>query len=90
MTSVNQALALTVAIALPRGTSQMINFFPSPLSNFSSTEKSQKWLMPGRMTLALGHGESKEQCDQIGHFMGLWATFQSLWQQLICANLTHS
>ena len=27
------------------------------------------------------------QCDQIGQFIGLWATFQSLWQQLICPNL---
>ena len=24
------------------------------------------------------------ECDQIGQFIGLWATFQSLWQQLIC------
>ena len=30
------------------------------------------------------------QCDQIGRFFGLWTTFQSLWQQLICANLLHS
>ena len=22
-----------------------------------------------------------KQCDQIGQFIGLWATFQSLWQQ---------
>ena len=26
------------------------------------------------------------QCDQIGQFIELWATFQSLWQQLICPN----
>ena len=26
-------------------------------------------------------------CDQIGQFIGLWATFQSLWQQLICPDL---
>ena len=30
------------------------------------------------------------QCDQIWQFFGLWATFQSLWQQLICPNLPHS
>ena len=30
------------------------------------------------------------QCDQIGRFIGLCATFQSLWQQLICPNLLHS
>ena len=29
-------------------------------------------------------------CDQIGQFIGLWATFQSFWQQLICPNLPHS
>ena len=33
---------------------------------------------------------SELQCDQIGQFIGLWATFQSLWQQLICPNLQHS
>ena len=27
------------------------------------------------------------QCDQIWQFFGLWATFSSLWQQLICPNL---
>ena len=31
-----------------------------------------------------------DQCDQIGRFIGLWATFQSLSQQLICQNLLHS
>ena len=30
------------------------------------------------------------QCDQIGRFIGLWATLQSLWQQLICPHLPHS
>ena len=33
---------------------------------------------------------SSDQCDQIGRFIGLWATFKSLWQQLICPNLPHS
>ena len=27
------------------------------------------------------------QCDLIGRFIALWATVQSLWQQLICPNL---
>ena len=30
---------------------------------------------------------SLQQCDQIWRFFGLWATFESLWQQLICPNL---
>ena len=30
------------------------------------------------------------QCDQIGRFIGLWATFKSLCQQLACPNLPHS
>ena len=30
------------------------------------------------------------QCDKIGRFIGLWATFQSLRQQLFCPNLPHS
>ena len=29
----------------------------------------------------------RNQCDQIGQFIWLWATFQSLWQRLICLNL---
>ena len=33
---------------------------------------------------------SPPQCDQIGQFIGLWASFQSLWQQLVCPNLPHS
>ena len=33
---------------------------------------------------------SCNQCDQIGRFIELWATFSSLWQQLICSNLAHS
>ena len=31
-----------------------------------------------------------EQCDQIRQFFGLWATFLSLWQQLIGPNLLQS
>ena len=34
--------------------------------------------------------EDPDQCDQIGQFIGLWAFFQSLWQQLICPNLLQS
>ena len=30
-----------------------------------------------------------KQCDQIGRFIGRWATFQSLWRQLICPNISH-
>ena len=33
---------------------------------------------------------SHQQCDQTGQFIGLWATFKSLWQQLICPNLPRS
>ena len=32
---------------------------------------------------------ARDQCDQIGRFIVLWATFQSLWRQLICPNLLH-
>ena len=31
-----------------------------------------------------------KKCDQIGRFIGLWATFQSPRQQLVCPNLSHS
>ena len=31
-----------------------------------------------------------EQCDQIGRFITLWATFQSPWQQLFCTKCQHS
>ena len=36
------------------------------------------------LTVSLGRG----QCDQIGRFMALWATFQSLWQQLFCPHFS--
>ena len=29
------------------------------------------------------------QCDQIGRFIALWATFPSLWQQLFWSNQVH-
>ena len=32
---------------------------------------------------------AREQCDQIGRFIALWATFQSLLQQLFCPNRPH-
>ena len=28
-----------------------------------------------------------QQCDQIGRYIALWATFRSLWQQLFCPNI---
>ena len=31
-----------------------------------------------------------KQCDQIGRYFPLWATFQSLWQQLFYPNLLRS
>ena len=34
--------------------------------------------------------ELRDQCDQIGRFIEFWATFQSLWQQIICPNHLHS
>ena len=37
-----------------------------------------------------GQQDGRHQCDQIGQFIGIWAGFQSLWQQLNCPNLTHS
>ena len=36
------------------------------------------------------HIAVKQQGDQIGRFIGLWATFQSLRQQFICPSLPHS
>ena len=30
-----------------------------------------------------------KQCDQIKQLIALWATFQSLWQQLFCPNFRH-
>ena len=30
-----------------------------------------------------------QQCDQIGQFLALWATFQSRWQKLFCPNCPH-
>ena len=33
--------------------------------------------------------DSQVQCDQIGQFIGLWATIQSWWPQLFCPNCPH-
>ena len=32
---------------------------------------------------------ANKQCDQIGRFITLWATFQSPWQQLFCPKCQH-
>ena len=32
---------------------------------------------------------TSDQCEQIGRFIALWATFQSRWQQLFCLNCPH-
>ena len=37
----------------------------------------------------LPYQDECNQCDQIGQFIGLWPTFQSLWQQRICPILLH-
>ena len=50
-----------------------------PIGRISSEKKTSKRCQDGR-----------SQCDQIGQFIGLRATFQSLWQQLFCPNLWHS
>ena len=34
-------------------------------------------------------GRDQTQCDQVGRFIALWATFQSLQQQLFCPNHPH-
>ena len=41
--------------------------------------------------LNLGQNEFQSpQRDQIGQFIALWATLQSLWQQSVCPKLPHS
>ena len=51
--------------------------------NFSRDEMLKKW------TFCI-QDFCCEQCDQIGRFIGLWATFKSVWQQLVCPYLPHS
>ena len=34
--------------------------------------------------------DQANQCAQIVQFIGLWADFQSLWQQLVYPNVPHS
>ena len=47
---------------------------------------------PTRQLLLLLNGEDKGccQCDQIGRFIALWATFHSLWQQLFWPNCPYN
>ena len=58
-----------------------------------SQRRAMRWrgVAPELAQLApdLGSRLSHWQCDQIGRLIGLWATFQGLWQQLICPNLPH-
>ena len=49
------------------------------------------WAFPATKELhGKDHLEYRKQCDQIGRFIGLWASIQSIWPQLICPNLLHS
>ena len=68
-------------ISRTRSTSTSIHFsfFQPPTSpSFSSSEG-----------LRFRFNDHPFQCDQIGRFIALWATFQSLWQQLFCPNHPH-
>ena len=42
------------------------------------------WLLLNRIWLPFNG--TYPQCDQIGRFIELWASFQSLWQQFYCPN----
>ena len=42
-----------------------------------------------KYTEARGQRRNWSQCDQVGRFIALWATFQNLWQQLFCPNHPH-
>ena len=44
------------------------------------------WWCGGSVNKPLG----SQQYEHIGKFIGLWATFQNLWQRLIYPNLLHS
>ena len=63
-------------------TSQSIEFEPSTCEPSSKGERIAVQLVSGLTGL--------DQCDHIWRFIGLKATFQRLWQQLICPNLPHS
>ena len=71
-------------------------FFPTLLSLWTSIVKANVIPFFTIISLLLFNNfyaklmSKLSQCDQIGPFIGLWATFQSLWQQLICPNLPHS
>ena len=54
-------------------------------SNYLAWKKCQVTLLPLQHPWLVGCFK----CDQIGRFIGLWVTFQSLWQQLFCPNHTH-
>ena len=60
---------------------------PTNLSiNQTMIDSANKQIFTGRVLTK----QPCHQCDQIGRFIALFATIQSLWQQLICPNLLHS
>ena len=46
--------------------------------------------MTGSHLQSDGNAITDKQRDQIGRFIALWATFQSIWQQYFYPNLLHS
>ena len=59
---------------------------PRPSKHESSSITTRPGLPPKNSRLLVTY----KQCDQIWRFIGRWATFQSLWQQLIWPNISHS
>ena len=72
----------------PRSRSPQSLRSPSQLSDYSGRHQSPDHLMSrsGSEHSSTSGITRHKQCDQIGRFISLWATFQSLQQQLFCPN----
>ena len=63
----------SIGVSLNPSTKYSMYIFHIIFDLFETTENKRK--------------EANDKCDQIGRFIALWATFQSLRQQLFCPKM---
>ena len=79
-------------VMIDRDTDRNKNRCSSPIERFfgNKSKTNHRIFMPWCSLVEGGEELAQQQCNQIGRFVVLWSTIESLWQQLICPNLSHS
>ena len=87
--SLTRWVGMLNGVGLLVGVRKLCIFKRTSLRRMETSCKPNRFHPQFKGTIICLHLVSCNQCDQIGQLIGLWATFQSLWKQLICSNLQH-